>query len=136
MKGTINLDYRPLCRLIYDPTQSPSERPTPCALQHRILQRKRSGRQGVFEFRMRHPVRMMCAGSARLLLARTGSRRPCVLERKSILKVPEEADFMALALACSLKMNYYEHTFVAQRLPGLVWRCCQIHLALRPVLPR
>jgi hypothetical protein len=120
VKGTINLDYCPLCRLIYDPMQSPSERPTPRALQHRILQRKRSGRQGVFEFRMRHPVRMMCAGFARLLLARTGSRRPCALASKSMLKVPEALDFLALALACSLKMSYYDRALVAQCLPGLV----------------
>jgi hypothetical protein len=37
-----------------------------------------------------------------------------------MLKVPEAADFLALALACSLKMNYYERALVAQWLPGPV----------------
>ena len=51
-------------------------------------------------------------------------------------KVPEEAGFVALALACSLKMNYYEHALVAQRLPGLVRQCRRIHLALWHALSR
>jgi hypothetical protein len=38
-----------------------------------------------------------------------------------MLKVPEEAGSLALALACWEKMNYYEHALVAQCLPGPMW---------------
>jgi hypothetical protein len=35
-------------------------------------------------------------------------------------KVPEEAGFLALALACWAKMDYYERALVTQCLPGLM----------------